>query len=161
MFHADRSNTPSVILIVERDESLRSLLCAAFEDEGYLVHSAARTPSAAEVAEMRPDLMMIDVERNDPRAGWQLVEAVKATPRTAHVPIVVCSDDGAIVAPQDVRARSGASAILVKPFSLDDLLPVVATALDRRDLDRRDLYRSIEELFAEPIVTRDFGSIGF
>ncbi len=161
MFHAGRSNAPSVILIVEQDESLRALLCAAFEDEGYQVRAEAHTPSAVEVAEMQPDLMMIDVERNDPRAGWQLVEAMKATPRTAHVPIVVCSVDGAIVAPQDVRARSEAAAILVKPFSLDDLLPVVATALDRRDRDRRDLYRSIQDLMSEPVVARDFGSIGF
>lgn len=156
MSHAGRSGSPSVILLVEQDASLRDVLRAAFEDEGYLVRVAPRAPSAAEIADMRPDLMLIDVGHTELRAGWQLVSELKSTPRIAHVPIVVCSADGAIVAPQDVRARSEAAAILVKPFSLDDLLPVVSTALARRDL-----YHSIQELMAEPAPAREFGSIGF
>ena len=156
MSHPHHSSSLGMILLVENDESLGNVLREAFEDEGYEVRLAAHAPSAEEVANLRPDLMMLDVERNEAAAGWELVKELKATRPTAHMPIVVTSGDGAIVAQEDVRVRAVAAAILVKPFSLDDLLPVVATALDRRDT-----HRAVRELISGQAASEPFGCIGF
>jgi hypothetical protein len=84
------------------------------------------------------------------------VAELKSTPRVAQIPIVVSSGDGAIVAQEDVRLRSEAAAILVKPTNLDDLLPVVATALARRER-----FHMVRELVAEPGGMPWTGSIGY
>lgn len=156
MSHLARFVTPALVLLVERDPALRDVLRVAFEEEGYRVAISLQPPSAADVARIRPDLMMIDIDRDDADAGWQLVEAIKGTPNLAHLPVVVCSGDGAIVAQSDVRLRSEAAAILVKPFSLDDLLPVMSTALARREL-----FHAVNQLVAEPPTTHSLGNIGF
>ncbi len=153
---AGRSYTTSVILLVEEDVALRGVLQEAFEDEGYRVCSRGQAPSVDEVAEMHPDLMLLDVTTRVDGESWNLVTEMKATPRVADVPIVVCSDDGAFVSQENVRARARAAAILAKPFSLEDLLPVVATALDRRDR-----YRGISDLIAEPSANTGWDNIGF
>jgi DNA-binding response OmpR family regulator len=156
MSHPHQSSSYATILLVENDESLGNVLREAFEDEGYQVCLASRAPSAEEVADIRPDLMMLDVERHQAEAGWQLVKELKSSTQIADMPIVVTSGDGAIVSQEDVRVRAEAAAILVKPFSLDDLLPVVATALDRRDT-----RRAVRELLGEPAPSEPFGCIGF
>jgi DNA-binding response OmpR family regulator len=154
--HPEHAHSLSSILLIETDAELRTVLRAAFEDEGYEVYLASEAPSADEVVDIQPDLVMLDIERNKSAAGWQLVQELKATPRMAHMPIVITSGDGAIVAQQDVRVRSEAAAILVKPFSLDDLLPVVSTALARRDF-----HHAVQELIAEPSPSEPLGCIGF
>lgn len=156
MIHPAHTHAPELVLLIERDASLREVLRAAFEDEGYRVRLAARPPTAAEVARLQPDLLVIDIERHDAEAGWRFVEEIKAEPRLTHLPVVVCSGDGAIVAQQEVRVRSEAAAILVKPFSLDDLLPVVSTALARREM-----FHAVHQLVAEPSTSHSLGSIGF
>lgn len=153
---AGRSYTTSVILLVEEDVSLRDVLQEAFEDEGYRVCSRGQAPSVDEVAEMHPDLMLLDVTSRVDGDGWSLVAEMKATPDVADVPIVVCADGGAFVSQANVRERASAAAILAKPFSLDDLLPVVATALDRRDR-----HRAISDLIAEPPANTGWDNIGF
>lgn len=153
---AGRTYTTSVILLVEEDVALRGVLQEAFEEEGYRVCTRGQAPSVDEVAEMHPDLMLLDVASRADGDNWSLVSEMKAAPHVADVPIVVCSDDGAFVSQENVRARSSAAAILAKPFSLDDLLPVVATALDRRDR-----HRAISELIAEPSASTGWDNIGF
>lgn len=153
---AGRSYMSSVILLVEEDVALRGVLQEAFEDEGYHVCSRGQAPSVDEVAEMHPDLMLLDVTSRGDGDDWSLVTEMKATPHVADVPIVVCSDGGAYVSQSNVRERASAAAILAKPFSLDDLLPVVATALDRRDR-----YRAISELIAEPSPNTGWDNVGF
>ncbi len=151
-----QSEASGSILLIEHDDALRDVLRMALEEEGHHVLQAADAPSCAEIATLHPDLLILDVERNKVADGWRLVAELRATPRIAPMPIVVTSGDGAIVAPPDVRVCSEAAAILVKPFSLDDLLPVVATALARRDL-----HQSLQALTAEPATTHDVGSFGF
>jgi DNA-binding response OmpR family regulator len=141
----DQHDLHNCILLIEGDSTLGDTLRSAFEDEGYQVHLTAQAPSVDEVVDIQPDLVMLDIGRNETAAGWQFVQELKAAPRAADLPIVISSGDGAIVAQQDVRVRSEAAAILIKPFSLDDLLPVVATAIARRDL-----FRAVDELVAEP-----------
>lgn len=156
MINAARSSAPALVLLVERDPALRDLLRTAFEDEGYRVQPAAQPPTPRDIAHLRPDMLVISIDRDAATTGWQLIEEIKASPQTAHLPIVVCSGEGAIVAQQDVRLRSEAAAILVKPFSLDDLLPVVEMTLARREM-----FHAVGQLVAEPPANHALGSIGF
>jgi DNA-binding NtrC family response regulator len=145
------------ILLIEDDSVLGDTLRAAFEDEGYQVHLTAETPSVDEVVDIQPDLVMLDIGRSENEAGWQFVLQMKATPDVAGLPIVVSSGDGAIVNAQDVRVRAEATAILLKPYSLDDLLPVVATAIAHHERDRE-----VDEVVSETtLATGVLGSIWY
>lgn len=155
MIYPLRSTFSARILLVEHDDSMRDALRIALEDEGYQVHPTPGPPAVEEIEDIRPDLLMLDVERHE-AAGWRLVEELKSIPRMAQIPIVVSSGDGAIVAPEDVRLRSEAAAILVKPTNLDDLLPVVATALARREC-----YHPGRDFVPEPSATPWMGSVGY
>lgn len=141
----DQHDLHNCILLIEDDTALGDTLRAAFEDEGYQVHLTKAAPSVDEVVDIQPDLVMLDIGRTETAASWQFVQELRAAPHAADVPIVISSGDGAFVQQQDVRVRSEAAAILIKPFSLDDLLPVVATAIARREL-----FRAVDELVAEP-----------
>jgi DNA-binding NtrC family response regulator len=155
--NADRHDPHSCILLIEDDTTLGDTLRAAFEDEGYQVHLTSQTPSVDEVVDIQPDLVMLDIGRSEPEAGWQFVQQMKATPNVAGLPIVVSSGDGAIVNAQDVRVRAEAAAILLKPFSLDDLLPVVATAIAHRERAREE-----DRVIAEkPLPEGTLGSIWY
>lgn len=155
--NADRHDLQSCILLIEDDTALGDTLRAAFEDEGYQVHLTAQTPSVDEVVDIQPDLVMLDIGRSTNEAGWEFVQQMKATPDVASLPIVVSSGDGAIVNAQDVRVRAEAAAILLKPYSLDDLLPVVATAIAHRERPREE-----DRLIAErPVAVGLLGSIWY
>jgi CheY-like chemotaxis protein len=54
--------------------------------------------------------------------GWEVLERVKADPRTAHVPVVVCTGRNS----RDRASALGAADFLAKPLSSDQLREAVA-----------------------------------
>ncbi len=112
------------ILVIDDEPAIRLLLAAFLREEGYLVVEAANGWSGAEVAAAeRPDLVLTDVMM--PRLdGPGLIQQLRAAPDLAAIPVVLMTAvDGAL--PPDV----GAIAVIRKPFDLDQVLQVVASAL--------------------------------
>ena len=115
-----------VILVVDDDPGIRTMLEIALRAQGYEVESAADVPSAARlVATLRPTLVLLDIRLRDPR-GTDLLPQLTDRARTMVV---------LMTASQDIRALDpslAADAVIAKPFELQELY-----ALARRSVEAR------------------------
>jgi DNA-binding response OmpR family regulator len=132
-------------MLIGDDELLRGELRQALESQGYRVLVGRSSVRAEEIIAVCPDLLLLDIVGDERGDGWQLVQELKSTARAAHMPIVICSADGAFVAQQDVRLRSQAAAVLSRPLNFEHLLPVLETALARHPA------RATPSLLAQPL----------
>lgn len=111
------------VLIVDDDPAILDAVGLILEHEGYLI-AAASGGNIVRIAEQeQPDLVLLDI-RLSGQDGRDVCRALKATPATAHLPIIMISANqhGAAYAHQ-----AGADDYLAKPFELDDILAMVAT----------------------------------
>jgi CheY-like chemotaxis protein len=109
------------ILVIDDDPSIRDVVAAALDDEGYTVLSAANGAEALEVLEqIVPVLVLLDM-RMPVMDGWSFARVLRE--RGIRLPVIV------MTAAQDARQWAeevGASAYVAKPFDLGELLDVVA-----------------------------------
>jgi CheY-like chemotaxis protein len=121
--------TPRV-LVVDDQQSLRTLIRMNLELEGYEVVEANDGEQGVDAASrLLPDLVTLDLVM--PRMdGLAAAAALRADPRTQHVPLVMVTTSNA---PSHLgRARSiGVDAYLTKPFDPAELVRVVRGLLAR------------------------------
>lgn len=114
--------------------ALRELLIAAFP--GAEVIAVTNTDTAVAIAAReRPDVVITDLAMPD-GGGAVLTRALRADPRTAHVPIIVVTGHGGSPEWSALRAQ-GADRFLVKPVDFDALVAMIASLLRERDADPR------------------------
>ena len=115
------------VLIVEDDEALREVVTTALSDEGYAVHAVPNGLAALDVVDRAsPGLILLDM-RMPVMDGWEFARRYRERPGP-HAPIVV------FTAARDAGERAAevaADAYIAKPFSLDELLDVVARLAPR------------------------------
>lgn len=114
------------LLLVDDEPNIRRILQVAFEKAGYFVTTAedARLALMAFDAD-RPDCVLTDVTMPG-MTGYELLREIKAK---ADTPVVIMTAFGTI--PQAVQAiRDGAFEYVTKPFDLDHLKKVVASAME-------------------------------
>lgn len=119
---------PRQILVVEDDPSVRRLISASLEAQGYEVLEAAHAEPALQVLRERPvDLVCLDLTL-PVHSGFELIETIRGQLQSA-VPILVVS---ARTSPLDrAEARqAGANAYLTKPFAVRDLTVLVQGLLE-------------------------------
>ena len=117
------------ILIVDDEPTIRSSMAAMLRMENYQVSTASDGREALDGAlQQPPDLIITDY--NMPRMnGQQLLEALRAEPATACVPVLMLSGN---VTRADASTTGGAvtaNAALVKPFTRAELLSALQTLL--------------------------------
>ena len=124
----------STILVVEDDPDLREVITEVLSDEGYHVYEAIDGQRALErIDTIAPDLVLSDIRM--PRlTGIELAERLRQ--RRDPIPIVLMSTSSN--APPD-----GGFLFLAKPFSLDDLIALVARILSNRPLSRSTRSRNL------------------
>ena len=108
-----------MILIVDDDPAITTLLKLSFELEGHVVVTASSGVEALELARrIHPAAMVVDVMMPE-MDGLELVRRLRANDSTAEIPIVCCS---AKALSQDVQAGydAGADDYVTKPFELID-----------------------------------------
>jgi DNA-binding NtrC family response regulator len=115
------------LLVIGNDEASCRLIEAAFQAEGFEVLVADDGPAGvAQVSADHPDLVLLDFELLGLHA-IEVLEQLKT--RTPSLPIVMITASGDVRTA--VRAtRLGAFDYLTKPIDHDELLLVVARALD-------------------------------
>jgi two-component system KDP operon response regulator KdpE len=116
-----------IILVVEDDPSIQSVLRMLFEANGFRVviaDSAARGEHAAKLH--RPDVVVIDLGLPD-RDGVNVVVAIRTW---SAVPIIVLSARTAEMQ-RVAEFESGADDYVIKPFSAVELLARVRALLRR------------------------------
>ncbi|MEZ4561368.1 MAG: hypothetical protein R2853_01355 [Thermomicrobiales bacterium] len=150
----DTFSDSATVLLIEDDSSTVELLRLALENEGYQVHHASTAPSAQALAQLHPDLLVIDLASGGQATSWQVVREVTDRSSQPGLAIIVYGGDGAFVTEGDVGAYSRATAVLSRPVRLDTLLPVVSQALTRRRLSAQ---MDVPYLSGEPLPESAWG----
>ena len=121
------------LLVVDDEENLRTMLCAALQHHGFDVVSAADGSEAlAALAAEAPDLVVLDVMMPGVD-GFEVCRRMRAA--QDHTPVLFLTARGA--AEDKVRGlKLGADDYLEKPFSLEELVARIEAIL-RRTGERR------------------------
>ncbi len=118
------------VLVVDDDEALLGLYRELLGDEGYRVTALTDAPAdPALVHDLAPDVLLLNLRLGTSFGGPSLLDRLAADPATAAIPVVLCTGDVREI--EALRGRAGglSSAVVFKPFDLDDLLAAVAAAL--------------------------------
>jgi two-component system phosphate regulon response regulator PhoB len=111
----------ALVLIVDDEKDLRSLLDFNLKQSGYrTVQAATGAEAVARVASHRPDLILLDLNLPDV-SGTEVCRQLKADPETEAIPIVMLTARGA-EADRIAGFELGADDYVAKPFSVRELL---------------------------------------
>jgi CheY-like chemotaxis protein len=111
-----------VVLVVEDDEVLHTLVAAMLESEPIdLVFEADGRAALERIRAVAPDLVLMDVLLPGGGDGVAITEQIKATPELAAIPVVMLTGEARL----ETLVRSmeaGAADFIVKPFTREALL---------------------------------------
>ncbi len=116
------------ILVVDDEEDILHFLKMVLSEKGYEVVTAAGGHQALTRAQIEhPDLVLLDVMMPQ-MDGWEVLKLLRADEGTAHIPVAMLS--ARTEAKDRVHGlQEGAIDYICKPFSLQELLGKIDTAL--------------------------------
>ena len=110
------------VLVVDDEESVRTLMRRFLAREGYDVEEASTGPEGLRKArERRPDAITLDVMMPG-MDGWEVLAALKADPELAEIPVVMLT----VVGDRKLGYALGASEFVTKPIDRELLRRVLA-----------------------------------
>jgi PAS domain S-box-containing protein len=110
-----------LVLVVDDEAPARELLASWLEPEGYqLITAGSSAEALAKAAEHVPDAITLNM-LTPGKGGWDTLYALKKTPVTATIPVIVVT----VVDEPKVGLALGAAEYLVKPVDKDVLLETV------------------------------------
>ncbi len=116
--HAEISNAPLSILVVDDEESCRTLLQDYFQITGYLVKGASDAAEALEIlSQDKIDLVVSDIRMNG-KNGVELMQ--KAHKDYPDIPFIIMTGYAPQYSYEDI-INAGATDFIAKPFSLGEL----------------------------------------
>jgi two-component system, sensor histidine kinase and response regulator len=112
----------TTLLVVDDDEAIVEVLCAILEDEGYEVLTARNGEEGLTLlAKKRPAAVLCDLMM-PVLSGQEMCRRMQANPRYDSIPFILMSAVGSAID----HTNCHYSAILNKPFDLNDVLTTVA-----------------------------------
>lgn len=115
----------AVLLVVEDDRDMRSLLCDELWDEGFQLREAANGDEALiAVMEAVPDLIVTDLKM--PAGGIDYVSRLRTF--APHCPIILMTAFGNTKTKEEAL-KSGATAYFDKPVHLSELKATIHALL--------------------------------
>ena len=118
------------LLVVDDEPNLLRAVEACLRAEGFEVVTARSGREALlSIAQTIPDLIVSDI-RMPGMSGYELAQQLRASPRTALVPLVFLTAKGE-KADRIEGFRAGVDAYLTKPFEPDELVAVIKSILQR------------------------------
>lgn len=126
----DHDNMKPLVMVVEDESAIVTMLRYNLEKEGYRVCEAADGEEALTVlAERNPDLVLLDWML-PVMSGIEVCRQIRRKPRTRDLPVIMLTARGE--ESDKVRGlNTGADDYLSKPFSLPELLARVKALLRR------------------------------
>lgn len=121
------NSSSAKILLVDNDEDNLFILTFILMQDGYQVISAGSPPLMQEVAEMAPDLIILD-ELLGKYRGSEFCRLLKADDQMAIIPVLLLSAMSGL--PQ-VASACNADAYIEKPYELNELEKKVKDLLFR------------------------------
>ena len=110
------------VLVVDDDRKSRSLIKAWLDQAGYAVTEAATGEEGLEKAnELLPSVIVLDILMPD-KDGWQVLQELKAKPRTRDIPVVIVS----VLEGKELGISLGAADYFVKPIDKKRFLGTIA-----------------------------------
>lgn len=117
----------ATILIVDDDDSIRSLLRQELNDAGYKTEEASNGKEALQcIRNNKPDLVILDIMMPEIN-GFDVAAILKNDPQTMDIPIIVLS----IVQDKARGFRIGVDRYLTKPIDTNQLFTDVGTLLEQ------------------------------
>ncbi len=114
-------------LIVDDDDSIRSLLQQELRDAGYLIEEATNGKEALDsIRNHQPDLIILDVMMPEMN-GFDVAAILKNDPKTMDIPIIILS----IVQDKSRGYRIGVDRYLTKPIDTNQLFTEVGVLLEQ------------------------------
>ncbi|MDB9314514.1 EAL domain-containing protein [Spirulina sp. CS-785/01] len=132
------------ILIVEDDELVRDNIFDLLEAEGFEVMAAENGQQGLDLAiATTPDLILCDVVMPQ-LSGYEVLAAIRKNPLTAATPFILLT---AKTAKEDFRMgmKLGAEDFLTKPCSRAELVAVIDTQLEKRQILQDTYTRQLQE----------------
>ncbi len=121
--------SPAVLLVVEDDKDMRSLLCDELWGEGYQLREASNGNEGLEaVMRAAPDLIVTDLKM--PSGGFDYVHRLRNS--VPGCPIIVMTAFGD-AGTREEAMKSGATVYFDKPVRLSELKATVKQLLQRSD----------------------------
>ena len=121
----------TLILIVDSDSSIKSLLADNLRSEGYTVDTVTTALEALVLQLDRYSLIISDIDLPGEIDGFELLERVKDDPMTSTIPLIFCTArDGENDIIKGLNA--GADDYIIRPFSLREMLARVRSVMRRR-----------------------------
>lgn len=133
------------ILVIEDEAQILEFLSIALSINGYEVITACNGAEGLDYAFAKlPDLIISDIMMPE-LDGYQVLEAVRANPQTANIPMLMLTartDKG------DVRQgmNLGADDYITKPFDIEDLLMSIKSRLDKKKSINNEYMNKLEDL---------------
>src|SRR6476659_6687589 len=113
---------PKAILVVDDEPAILDMIAELLGYEGYQVVTTSQGSAAIARAKADPPALILLDLMMPGMSGWQVIGALKASPQTRSIPIVLLS------ARRDLPATAqelGIETFLAKPFDIDELIGVV------------------------------------
>jgi DNA-binding NtrC family response regulator len=121
----------ATILVVDDQDSIRHFVSKALEDDGYTVRSAESVRETRQAIEQdMPDLLLLDLKLPD-GTGIELLREIKRL--QPEVPVILMTAFGEVETAVEAMS-AGAYWFVKKPFQNDELLALVARALESQRL---------------------------
>ena len=135
----------ATILVVDDQDSIRHFVSKALEDEGYGVRTAESVRETRQAIEQdMPDMLLLDLKLPD-GTGLELLREVKRL--QPEVPIILMTAFGEVETAVEAMS-AGAYWFVKKPFQNEELLALVARALESQRL-WLELRRLRHQAFAD------------
>ena len=125
---SDDSKPRRIVLAIDDDPNVLSVITQELEEEGYQVVGASRAIEGIEKAkQLGPYAITLDIMMPG-MDGWEAITRLKEDAHTRDIPLIVVS----IIDNKDLGFRLGADDYLVKPIDKDALLAVLQKFHGRR-----------------------------
>ncbi len=119
------------ILVLEDHIALLEVISDVLEARGFDVEGTTNGRVGLDLATKHiPDVIVSDYYLRE-RNGLEVLEGIRSNPSTAHTPFIMVSMEGASWL-QEKAMKEGASAFLVKPYSLQELIQTIEQLRSKR-----------------------------
>lgn len=144
----------ALIVVIDDDEAIRTLIAAALRFEGYeVVEAEDGADGLSVIRDNRPDLVISDV--NMPvMDGFAMCQALRTEPAIQATPVILLTS---LQERAHVRAgmTSGADDYLTKPIDFDDLLAATATQLNKQLMRQSVQDHAVGSAIDEALKTQE------
>ena len=118
------------IVITDDDPTYLEMIKDLLITEGYQsVHYLVGSGTHDAIRQLEPDLILLDINLEQPGLGWHLLDRLQRHPVTARIPIIICSTDPWLLREKDGLLRTLHCDTLEKPFDLEILLAKISAAV--------------------------------